>query len=350
MPDATMTTPPAGLSRRGLMARAGLVGAAAALGTGLLDLGDDRREAARAALRTTFGPNATEKKFAVTDQDILTFALNTEYFEAEFYLRAVGGTGLAANLITGVGGYGADLNKTVTPGTVTAYVPGTTTGATTTGAVNAVPWIDSYITEFALELAQDEVDHVTALRAALGKHAPARPTIDVAGAWTTAMTAAGVIAPGATFDPYASERNFLLAAYFINDIGVTAYVGAAPYLTKATDLEAAAGILGVEAYHAGETRTVLFAMGQSDETLLQAANNISVTRNDTAALAGGPATTDQTLTGAEGAANIIPADGNSIAFGRTFPQLLSLFYLNTKATTAPAPGGFLPAGLNGRIR
>jgi hypothetical protein len=75
-----------------------------------------------------------------------------------------------------------------------------------------------------------------------------------------------------------------------------------------------------------------------------------VTRNDTAALAGGPATTDQTLTGAEGAANIIPADGNSIAFGRTFPQLLSLFYLNTKATTAPAPGGFLPAGLNGRIR
>ncbi len=49
-------------------------------------------------------------------------------------------------------------------------------------------------------------------------------------------------------------------------------------------------------------------------------------------------------------ANIIPTDGNSLAFGRGFPALLSLFYLNKAATLAPAPGGFIPNGLNGRIR
>ena len=348
MTEQTIARPPAGagrdggMSRRGLMARAGLASAAAALGTGLLDVGGDRRgnSADAATLKTTFGPNSVEKKFVVTDQDILTFALNTEYFEATFYSMAVTGAGLAANMTGGILGYGPKPNQEVAAGAVTTYSNG------------PVPFVTPYVKQFAAEIAADEVGHVQLLRGALGKHAPAAPAADLKGAFTTAMLAAGVIPAGTIFDPFASERNFLLAAYFINDIGVTAYVGAAPYLTSAANLAAAAGILGVEAYHAGETRTVVYAMGEenNDVGLLTNADTISTLRNKTAALSGAPPLTDEGITGALGQANIIPTDGNSLAFGRGFPALLSLFYLNTVPTLSPAPGGFIPSGLNGRIR
>ncbi len=352
MSNETITTPaPAGPSRRGLMARAGLMGAATAMGAGLLDFGGDRRRnaaSAEMAMRTTFATTG-EKKFVVTDTDILTFALNTEYFEAEFYSRAASGVGLPDALKTGIQGYGKTPNKKVAAGTVNTYTAGPVPFDTTTT-------IGVAVSQFAAEIAMDEVGHVQLLRSVLHAKAPAFPEVDLAGSFTTAMIAAGVIAAGTTFDPFASLENFLLAAYFINDIGVTAYVGAAPYLTSAADVATSAGILGVEAYHAGVTRTLAYSLGQSDSpladpaTFLEDADKISTLRNTTAAIAGAPPLTDQGVTNADGSANIIPTDPNSIAFGRGFPALLSLFYLNQAETLTPAPGGFLPAGLNGRIR
>ena len=101
-----------------------------------------------------------------------------------------------------------------------------------------------------------------------------------------------------TFNPYANPNDFLLGAYLFEDVGVTAYKGAAPLLTSKVFLEAAAGILAAEAYHAGLVRTVLYARGVGTAALLTASSRISDARD--ALDQGGD--TDQGLTTAAGAA------------------------------------------------
>ena len=290
------------------------------------------------------------------DIDVLNFALNLEYLEANFYSYAAFGQPIAATKATGSGtnGYAAS--------------------ATSSAGARAVAFQDPLVAQYAKEIAQDEIAHVDFLRAALNgiasNTAVAQPQIDVGtspnGAFSSAARAAGLVGAGVSFDAYLNDNNFLLAAFIFEDVGVTAYKGASPLITNKTYLEAAAGILAVEAYHASIVRTVLYRKGigtpasgttpavAAQPSLLTSAQAISDARdsldgNTTAATPPPTADDDQGLTiaGDNTVSNIVPLDANGLAYSRTTGQVLNIVYLNPRMVTA---GGFFPAGVNGNIK
>jgi hypothetical protein len=201
---------------------------------------------------------------------------------------------------------------------------------------------------YANEIANDEREHVTFLRSALGASAVAMPSIDIGGtnpngAFSNAARAAGLVGAGVAFNPYANDNNFLLGAFIFEDVGVTAYKGASPLITNKTFLEAAAGILAAEAYHAGLVRTVLYAKGVDTTSIVTAANAISAARNSLDQ----NGHDDQGITGASaGTSNIVPLDSNGLAFSRGYGNVLNIVYLTSTVATK---GGFFPNGVNGTL-
>ena len=256
-------------------------------------------------------PTEVRAQGGPSDTAIFNFALNLEYLEAEFYLRAAFGRGLRDSDTTGNGRLGPVIGG------------------------RKVNFQDEIVRGFAEELAIDEENHVQFLRQALGNDRVARPRIDLAQSFTAAARAAGLVGPTETFDPYANDNNFLVAAFIFEDVGVTAYRGAAPLIDSKKLLGAAAGILAVEAYHAGGIRTMM-AMRR----LFAQANAISNLRD----AADGPEKTDEILGGIQ-RVNIVPTNQNSIVFERTPRQVLDVVYLDRGANE----GGFFPNGVNGRI-
>jgi hypothetical protein len=126
----------------------------------------------------------------------------------------------------------------------------------------------------------------------------------------------------------------------MEDVGVTAYHGAAPLISNKKFLDAAAGILAVEAYHMGMARSVLYQMGPEAR---EAANALSDARDKL----DGAEDLDQGIL-MDGKANIVPSTPEGIAFSRTPQQVLRIVYLADKAGVSS--GGLFPKGMNGNLK
>ena len=295
------------LSRRSFLAGAGTVAAAGMIaGCG----------------NSTPAPIATST-VKYTDADILNFALNLEYLEAEFYLRAATGSGLAATDTTGTGTAGAVTGGTKVPGL--------------TAAQQAI----------LNEIAFDEQAHVLFLRKALGSAAVARPAIDLTFFGPLAQVAT-ITTSATAFNPFADFNSFLIGAFIFEDVGVTAYHGAAPLISSAGIsaglLTAAAGILAVEGYHAAYVRTAITGIDIAGgaANLITTANKVATLR---ASLGGGNETLLKFPTSVSTPSAIVPADvNNAIAFVRTTDQVHHIVY--GSATVGASKGGFFPAGTN----
>ena len=171
----------------------------------------------------------------LSDAAVLNFALNLEYLEAEFYLNAVPARASPRH----------DRRQRH--------------GGRVTGG-RKVTFKSKIIRQYANEIAADERAHVNFLRTALGAAKVGRPAIDLEEQ---------LHRRGAGRRPDQARRRHSTrsptrttscsAAFIFEDVGVTAYKGAAPLITNKTYLDAAAGILAVEAYHAGIVRTTLYA-------------------------------------------------------------------------------------------
>ena len=217
----------------------------------------------------------------ITDGDILNFALNLEYLEAEFYA---------------VSTYGATLLQL---GVLTAAdQSGMTTGGNMVPNFGKSP--EAYM---ANALRETEIAHVSYLRSALGSYAAKKPTIN--------LNALGY--------GFSDVNSWLKLARQFEDVGVSAYLGAAPLITSKTYLAAAGAILSTEAFHAGAIRAACITNGVYSPAV------------DSLDVVPGPGS---------------PYDVNKMALAipRTTSQVLNIVYAGGSSA-----GGFYPHGMNGTI-
>ncbi len=278
--------------------------------------------ASAGALATTSltGCGGKKAKAVLNDDDVLNFALNLEYLEAEFYLIAATGSGLVA----------ADTGKT----------PGATTGGAKITGLNAAQQ------RILNEIAFDEQGHVKYLRATikkLGGTPVDKPAIDLT--FFSALASSAGIA--GALNPFADFNSFLVGAFTFEDVGVTAYNGATNILSNSGItggyLDATAGILPVEAYHAAYVRSTLTAnaVASPGYPYLVYANQISALR---ARLGGGNETPLTLPTSTSTPTTVTAADSNALAYTRTTDQILHILY--GSPTVGVAKGGFFPSGTN----
>jgi Ferritin-like domain len=168
-------------------------------------------------------PRNSVKAAGLSDVDILNFALNLEYLEAEFYAVAVTGkTLLQLGVLTAA--------EQLAP---------TTGGSKVTQLATSD---QAYVSE---TLHNNEIDHVLLLRSALGSYAAPKPAIN--------LDALGYGFNGAV--------DFTKLSRQLEDVGTSAYLGAAPDITSKAYLATAGSILADEAKHSGALRYICVLYG-----------------------------------------------------------------------------------------
>ena len=231
-----------------------------------------------------------------TEVEVLKFALNLEYLESEFYTYALFGEGIE---LFGIGVTGEANGSNPTSGMVTS-------GGKKVSFTNPNQVLTYEIVE---QIGRDERAHVTLLRSALGSQVIAKPNINLN-------------ALGFGFD---SQDDFLRLSRIFEDIGVSAYGGAAGLLSTPAIITTAARILATEAQHVASIRTQLSVL------------NISTSALDGADLLP-PPTGSKTRVLSINPPNGLPAT-------RTYGEVLYLAFGKANATS----GGFFPSGVNGSL-
>lgn len=247
--------------------------------------------AAVGALSLATAPSAEAQ--TNTELAVLNFALNLEYLEAEFYTY-------------GQYGYGIEHFGIPTSGVANGSNP--STGGTTTGG-HQVNFSNSLVFTQAItaQIGTDERDHVVLLQGFLGNLAIAKPNIN--------LNALGI--------GFGSENEFLTLARIFEDVGVSAYGGAAYLLQTPLVIQTAARILAVEALHVGSIHTQIARLN-IPSPVLDGADLVP------------PPTGPQT--------QYLPVNiSNGLPAIRTVGQVLNLAYGGAGLTQ----GGFFPTGING---
>ena len=273
-----------------------------------------------AAVAGTVGvPSAQAQATTPPVIDVLNFALNFEYLEAEFYSYGSYGISLAAAVAaSNAGGKVTIANAPTIPASNVLNPP----SLTLTGNQLAV----------TQALFMDEAHHIATLQQAitsLGGTYITEPTID--------FSASGAI-PAVT-----TNIAYFAAARQFTALGNSAYAGSAADLVSNLSVLSVAGqILGTEAQHLG------------------AINYLCATLGILPASAGGPDTVidaqDVPPNGTAAIFTITPTTSNTPAIGisRTPQQVLGVAYgVSTPTTTMPAAGtvkgGFFPNGVLGNV-
>ncbi|CAI9100364.1 OLC1v1037344C1 [Oldenlandia corymbosa var. corymbosa] len=262
------------------------------------------------------------------DIDLLQFAENLEYLEAEYFLYGAFGAGLEE--------FAPQLNNG---------------GPPPIGARKAN--LDFLTQRIIEEFAFQEVGHLRALNYTVGLIP--KPLLDISPeTFATIMNEAFEYELDPPFDPYANSINYMLASYIIPYEGLVGYVGANQFLQGYKAKRLLAGLLGVEAGQDAVIRTYLYERAEElvypyNHTVAEFTIRISELRNVLARCG----IKDEGLfvpreLGAEMriTSNVLSANNESISYARTPEEILRTVY---NSGNESIPGGFYPEGANGRI-
>ena len=248
-----------------------------------------------------FATSAEAQSTAPSITDVLNFALNLEYLEANLYIAVSGQTALSST--------------------------DTGSGAGTIMNAPSQLQLDAQTQATAAGLAADELHHIELLRGAItqaGGTPISQPTIDYSMGGKISIT---------------TQAQFLAAARQFTAVGNSAYAGAAQFLVSSVPtLQTAAQILGAEGQHLGAVNYLCCLQGVMSPAV-DALDFPPIPTNQSYFTISSPTT----------------STGPALGPSRTTSQVLGIVYgVATASTTTPqtgvASGGFFPSGVNGNIK